>query len=476
MSKRASAGKPQNQRKDSIPRSASLIEDDIDGSTTISASSTSSVTSTNVSVAESVSTKTSIYSYENGVSPLESLAMPGYLSLKELNTLLLKYIGQVQDLEMNQSATGDKTSITVDIDRSEVTKLKSKYDNQLEDWKNQCGNKDKEIAALKAEITKLKAEIKRLKESNDKKDGTIKERDLTIEGLRAEISKLQSNLSKFQNQKEIYEFQIMRLQREISFLTGEINTMTSAFATEQDRSNDLGKRLASMEKELKFKIDVLGNELVSERGKTSIDITSMDTRIQGEYANRLKAELKLLRKVYEKHMKESEETLEMNYKTKISDLEVKLSVQMNAARPAEDAIELKKELEKYKKKIEELDSNNQDLRMKWSKLAVELRDQEAGFQAKMTAKEIEMSHLSRQSAEYKRLYEEIRSKVLVEASEVKVYNRLITPEVDRIGRSVKQHSSSSKRTLQFSGKDGSSSSSSDEETSKLAEKAMGNKN
>ena len=41
-----------------------------------------------------------------------------------------------------------------------------------------------------------------------------------------------------------------------------------------------------MEKELRFKIDVLGSELASERGKTNIDIASLDTRIQGQYADR----------------------------------------------------------------------------------------------------------------------------------------------------------------------------------------------
>ena len=69
-------------------------------------------------------------------------------------------------------------------------------------------------------------------------------------------------------------------------MTGELNAMTNAFAAEQYRSLDLGSRLASMEKELRFKIDVLGSELASERGKTNIDMTSIDTRIQGEYADR----------------------------------------------------------------------------------------------------------------------------------------------------------------------------------------------
>ena len=47
----------------------------------------------------------------------------------------------------------------------------------------------------------------------------------------------------------------------------------------------------------------------------------------------------------------------------ISELEVSLAVQMNAVKPTEDVTALKIELEKFKKKIEELDTNNRDLRM-----------------------------------------------------------------------------------------------------------------
>merc|ERR1712168_235344 len=104
----------------------------------------------------------------------------------------------------------------------------------------------------------------------------------------------------------------------------------------------------------------------------------------------------------------------------------------------------------------ELDSNNRDLSMQWSKLSVELRDKEATFNAKMSAKEIEMAYLAKQNAEYKKMYE------------VKVYNRLITPEVDRIRRSSGMQMSSGSRvtTLNFSrNSDGEMNGSSDEETS-----------
>merc|ERR1712002_1413494 len=459
------SAKPEPKSRNTLPLSASELSAETSGS-----SVSASFSSSSASMASSASSKTVVSSsstYQNGLE-FEEWKLPGFLNLKELNTLLVKYIGRVPDLEMNQSQSAAGSSITVNIDRSEITNLQAKYDDQLADWKKKCDEKDKEIAALKAEITKLKAEIKKLTESNANKDGTIKERDLTIEGLRAEISKLQATLAMFQNQKEIYEFQITRLNGEISYLTGELNTTNIALSAEQNRSLDLGHRLASMEKELRFKIDVLGSELASERGKTNIDISSLDTRIKNEYADRLKDELKVLRKIYEEHMRVSQETLEMTYKKKISDLEVSLAVHMNSVKPTEDMTALKVEIEKYRKKIEELDSNNRDLSMQWSKLSVELRDKEAAFNAKMSAKEIEMAYLAKQNAEYKKMYEEMRSKLLYEESEVKVYNRLITPEVDRIRRSSGMQMSSGSRvtTLNFSrNSDGEMNGSSDEETS-----------
>jgi len=89
----------------------------------------------------------------------------------------------------------------------------------------------------------------------------------------------------------------------------------------------------------------------------------------------------------------------------------------------------------------------------------------------MSAKEIEMAYLAKQNAEYKKMYEEMRSKMLYEASEVKVYNRLITPEMNRISRYSDQFSNgtitSSKKSLKFSrNSDGEMyGSSSDEESS-----------
>jgi len=437
------SGKSDSKNRDSLPRSASTMSDDSKESGMSMASSATSKSSTVISS----SSKSSSSTYANGVA-LEDWVMPGFLNLKELNALLQKYIGQVQGLDLNQTKSGSSSSVTVNIDRSEIIDLQSKYDDQLEDWKKKSDDKDEEIAKLKAEISKLKAEIKRLKESNNSKDGTIKERDLTIEGLKAEINRLTAMLSMFKNQKEIYGLQIKHLQGEITKLTGELNAMIIAFSEEQNRSQDLAYRLVSMEKELRFKMDVLGSELASERGKTNIDIASLDSRIQGRYDNRLEGELITLREIYEKHMIVSKETLEMSYKKKVEDLQTSLDVQKKSVKPTEDMTELKIELEKYKKKIEELDSNNRDLSMQWSKLSVELREKEFSFQAKMSAKETEVAYLAKQTAEYKKMCDDMRIKLQSEATEVKVYNRLITPEMNRINRYTEQFSNGTEESSQ----------------------------
>eukprot|EP00092_Neocalanus_flemingeri_P029464 GFUD01031994.1.p1 GENE.GFUD01031994.1~~GFUD01031994.1.p1 ORF type:complete len:628 (+),score=140.69 GFUD01031994.1:146-2029(+) len=234
-----------------------------------------------------------------------------------------------------------------------------------------------------------------------------------------------------ENNTSFNPVQITHLQGEISCLSGELNAMTNAFTAEQSRSLDLGRRLATMENELRFKLEVQRCELVRGRGETSIiDISSMDNRM-----DRLKDELTILRRTYNEDLRVSEETLERTYKKRITDLEARLGVLITKVNSAEDVSEVQIDIDQYKRKIEELDSNNRDIltdmSMQWDKLAVEVRKRET-LSAKMASKEIEMTHLAKQNEEYKTRYEEMRGRQMCEDSEVRLYNKLIVPEVARI--------------------------------------------
>ena len=66
----------------------------------------------------------------------------------------------------------------------------------------------------------------------------------------------------------------------------------------------------------------------------------------------------------------------------ISDLEASLE-KLNIVKPVDDVTQLKIDIEKYKKKNEDLENNNSDMSKQFSTLTVELRDKEAAFQAKV---------------------------------------------------------------------------------------------
>ena len=83
------------------------------------------------------------------------------------------------------------------------------------------------------------------------------------------------------------------------------------------RSAELEIKLRSLEQELRNRISILETELVNERGRSKVDVSTVDTRLKGEYEARLKAELKALRKMYEDHMKVSKEEFMYSHNQKV---------------------------------------------------------------------------------------------------------------------------------------------------------------
>jgi len=355
----------------------------------------------------------------------------GWLSLKHLNTLLLRYIGVVHDLE--EDNIGEESGeINISIDQKEMTFLDRRYQDEIEGWNTEQKNSLNKIAELQAIIAKLKAEIEKLKKSGDTLDVTIKEKEKLIETLRMEVSSLQASLTPFLNQDQHFHGLMTRLQGEIGFLTGELNAAMASFQAEEIRGQDLSDRLDSLRTELQFKIEVLETELSSEREKTTVDISSMDVRIKGEYINRLKVEIDILRGTYEEFMTMTQEKLEEKYKDKLTKLELELSLALSKHSSSEDIAKIRLQIEKLQAKIGELQKSNLELSLTWSKLSVEMHEEETAFRAQLSVREREIEHYSKETARIQALLEVLNKRLLEERAEVQVYDRLLTPEIQRI--------------------------------------------
>ena len=86
---------------------------------------------------------------------------------------------------------------------------------------------------------------------------------------------------------------------------------------------------------------VLNKELESEMARTKMDISSMDVRIKGEYINRLKVEVDILRGTYEEFMRTTWESLEEEFKDDLAKLELKLTLVLSQQTSQEDIVKIR---------------------------------------------------------------------------------------------------------------------------------------
>jgi len=438
---------------DGLPRSQSQMEatktpeqkiqKTTDLKTTTSASKTMASTmetttqktwgSLNISTTAKKDTKTTIMlNPSNDSSTWADLSLTGFLNLRDLNTLLLKYIGVAHELEESQGGTEDNSMMNIDIKESEIVVLDQKYKDEVDAWKKLWNEADARIKALKAQIQKLEAEKKELEKLGKEKDAKLEEKNKIIADLRAKIADIQAKLSAFLCQQEIFDAELARLHAELAYLTGEINAYTSLYDNEKLRSSDLEDKKNSLEQELRFKISVLEAELTTKTERSSVDTTSMEVRIKGEFAARLKIELRMLRNMFEESMRVNKEKFEMQYRAQITQLELDLSLAISQQSSPEDLDEIRAQIKKFEASISQLRGKNDSLSQGCSKITVELKKQETSFTATMTKREREIEHLKKENARIIQLYEELSSRLMMTKAEVGVYDRLITPELDRI--------------------------------------------
>jgi len=330
----------------------------------------------------------------------DTSVVPHNLSLKELNDLLLKYIDQVRYLEQRQNVQGN---FSVNVDRHEVDALHHKYESQLSEWKSKYEKAEHDLAESRINVDNLQG-----------------------------------------------------LNRELAFLRGELEKANQAQNQEKKRSSELEIKLRSMEQELKNRIAMLEAELVNEKGRSNIDMSSVDTKLKGEYEARLKKELKALRKMYEDHMRVSNEEFMFNHNQKLLELENALAHERNHnSSSGAEAKELRIRVEDLRRKMAELEASNQSLGHKSSELQINLQEQASTYQSQLAGKDREIEYLKKDIIEVRRKYEEIYGTKLEDLAEVKVYSGLIMPEIQRLTKQQdrKKHRSKSRTRKSSSSSD-----------------------
>merc|ERR1719237_1036694 len=312
----------------------------------------------------------------------------GLLSLKHLNTLLLKYIGIVHNLDESKVGEENESTITIDVDEEEVKFFAEMYESEKEKWSAEKKDTEDEINKLKNSLKNKEADLAKLESEVD--DKRKNELEAMIKKLREEIVELQKKVNPMLHQGHIFKANITKLQFQLAFLTAELEAIIREIFNEDVRGKDLNDRLKYLQEELDFKLEVLNKELESEMARTKMDISSTDVRIKGEYINRLKVEVDILRGTYDKFMKDTWEQLEGEYKERLAKLELELTLLLNQQSSLEDVGAIKSLIEELKMKIAQLGTDHEELKLRCSELSVKIQTDEIEFRAKLSSREREI--------------------------------------------------------------------------------------
>ncbi|XP_023342853.1 lamin Dm0 isoform X2 [Eurytemora carolleeae] len=391
-------------------------------------------------------------------------------NLKELNSRLVSYVEKVR---MLHQATDVLDSITKQSkgDGKSMQEVKVQYEAEISDWRAKYEELLSHINKAKIDASNLKQDNKQLTVSLGEKAASLRERDAAIASMEAEINELFSKLNMLQSEKGKFQEREQLISKDVERFRIEVESARKSLDKEKIRNGELEARLRAYEQEMTFKVQVIERELAEEKKRGRIDISSIDTKLKGEYEARLQAELKKLRRMYEEQTEKARNEYMTVHSKKLAEIQQVLNRERSENSSA--TIELKDvgaKIAEYKKIIGSLEKTKLELTQSAGELEQNLREQGAAFRAQMTAKDKEIYSLQEQ-LKVERVEYEALLKINNDLDlEIEIYRNIIDAELDRLQKMNESGSVSMMERLK--GAAGNSSSDSDEEKSRYSSRSQ----
>jgi len=250
-------------------------------------------------------------------------------------------------------------------------------------------------------------------------------------------SDLSNQMGNLENERKKTQDKLDEVLPEVQKLQDKLAEAKKLLDDEVLKKADLENHCQRLDEELKFKIQLLEQQLEEVKTRKEIEITEMDGKLQEEYEDRLQKALNELREVYDKQMAQNREDFSKLYETRVQELQTALSNERGKASSSTQALsESKARIEALMARVSELESANLTLNQKISDLAQNMEDQNSAHRAQLAAKDNEiqrlLDELSKQLEEYQNLMD---TKIALDM-EIAVFRRLLESEEDRLGISI----------------------------------------
>ena len=281
----------------------------------------------------------------------------------------------------------------------------------------------------------------------------MKNSDNLINYLQSEVRDLTNKMGSLENERKKTQEKLDEVLPEVQKLQDKLAEAKKMLDDEVLKKADLENHCQRLDEELKFKIQLLEQQLTEVKTRKDVEITEMDSKLHEEYEDRLQKALNELRDVYDKQMAQNREDFSKLYETRVSypqqqrssnfynnyylqvqELQTALSSERGKASSSEQALsESKSRIETLMTRVSELESSNLTLSQKLADLAQNMEDTNSAHRAQLAAKDNEikrlLDELSRQLEEYQNLMD---TKIGLDM-EIAIIRRLLESEENRLG-------------------------------------------
>merc|ERR1712060_137769 len=356
------------------------------------------------------------------------------MSLQNLNNRLAGYIDKVRQLQRDNNKLTKQIKHIEEYQSKEVTNVKQIYDNEIDSLKDALDGLSKQYNQLKVASEGLLNENEELKDTLRRKDNDLKNSGDLINGLQEEVRDLSNKLGGLENERKKTQERLDEVLPEVQKVQDKLAEAKKLLDDEVLKKADLENHCQRLDEELKFKIQLLSQQLDEVKTRKEIEITEMDGKLQEEYEDRLQKALNELRDVYDKQMAQNREDFGKLYESRVQELQTALTSERGKAGSSTQALEESRaRIEALVQRVSSLEADNLSLTQKITDFGQKMEDQNAAHRAQLAAKDNEiqrlLDELSNQLQEYQNLMD---TKIALDM-EIAVFRRLLESEEDRLG-------------------------------------------
>merc|ERR1711971_1471594 len=252
-------------------------------------------------------------------------------NLQNLNNRLAGYIDKVRQLQRDNAKLSKQIKHIEEYQSKEVSNVKQIYDSEIDSLKDALDGLSKQYNQLKVASEGLLNENEELKDTLRGKDNDLKNSGDLINGLQEEVRDLSNKLGGPENERKKTQERLDEVLPEVQKMQDKLAEAKKLLDDEVLKKADLENHCQRLDEELKFKIQLLSQQLDEVKTRKEIEITEMDGKLQEEYEDRLQKALNELRDVYDKQMAQNREDFGKLYETRVTELQTALANERGTA-------------------------------------------------------------------------------------------------------------------------------------------------